>query len=170
MRLASQFHNYTASLAPGSFLWLMLLEKLANVEKSTVMCSQVSELWRPEENVHIVSKGFNQKEYEKDERAFTINIIKPPLKSVFFCLLYSLTFSMKKATPPLFQGNKHIYWKSLQRIISQQHYKVSTKQFSVVENYCLYYWRQSCTEAICLQWCVSIFPVRLWHGPIPEKR
>lgn len=31
--LASEFHNYTASLAQDSFLWLMLLEKLANVEK-----------------------------------------------------------------------------------------------------------------------------------------
>lgn len=31
--LASQFRNYTASLAPDSFLWLMLLEKLPNVEK-----------------------------------------------------------------------------------------------------------------------------------------
>lgn len=33
VRLASQFCNYTASLAPDIFLWLMLLEKLANVEK-----------------------------------------------------------------------------------------------------------------------------------------
>lgn len=49
-------------------------------------------------------------------------------KKIISCFLYSLIFSVQKDT---FQ---YKYWKPLQRIISQQHYKVSTKQNLVTEN------------------------------------
>lgn len=164
--LSSQFRNCRAPLAADSFLWLMLLEKSANVEKHRDVLAGIWTV-KTTKNVHVVSKGFNQEEYKKDERAFTINIRKKLIQVSPSCLLYSLVFSMQKATPASFLDKKY---KSLQRIISQQHYKVSIKQNSVIENYCLYYCNNSCTQTICHQWSVSTFPIILWHGPVSEKR